>query len=110
MNHHRHVRSQSKVGQVSMKRTQRIRRRHQVWFPGDGIRLQFLRGTNAAINDKVFVLNVRNREANQALPGQLQILSRSELPPDTSHSPGSFADAARVSLSGRRLTEERMST
>jgi hypothetical protein len=30
-------------------------------------------------------------------------------PPDTSQSPGSFADAARLNPSGRRLTEERMS-
>jgi hypothetical protein len=47
--------------------------------------------------------------SGRAAAGQLQTLSRSEFPPDTSHSPGSFADAARVSLSGRRLTEEQMS-
>ena len=47
--------------------------------------------TNAAINDKVFVLNARNPEANQALPGPEPSFLGSTNLPDSGHSDGSFA-------------------
>lgn len=42
--------------------------------------------TSAAINDRILVLNVRNPEANQALPGHMRALDAFVWAPLSSHS------------------------